>query len=180
MPVISVHLEPPYLLFMGDVGDDGHGKTGQGIAYWRPELCAGQMRLPACEVDLGLPELGVEEAVGSETLDLLKTYELALQQDAQIRAAEALRSADRETQSQALAELLPSIQANAESNDVRQESSSNFSNGTTQFDDEGFGVSARQPLFNWGRWMRYKQAQRIAALTRDLYSFFIIYIYSCL
>lgn len=65
MPITPVYLEPPYLLFMGDVGDDGHGKTGQGIAYWRPELCAGQMRLPACEVDLGLPELGVEEAVGS-------------------------------------------------------------------------------------------------------------------
>ena len=63
MAVTSVSLEPPYLLFMADVADDGHGKTGQGIAYWRPELCAGQMRLPGCEIDLGIPELSVEEAV---------------------------------------------------------------------------------------------------------------------
>jgi uncharacterized NAD-dependent epimerase/dehydratase family protein len=65
MTVKTLRLEPPYLLFMGAVPDDGHGKTGQGIAFWRPELCAGQMRLAGCEVDLGLPELGVEEAVGA-------------------------------------------------------------------------------------------------------------------
>ncbi len=59
----SIRLEPPYLLFLGAVADDGHGKTGQGIAFWRPDLCAGQMRLPGCEIDLGLPELGVEQAV---------------------------------------------------------------------------------------------------------------------
>ncbi|MDX1498249.1 MAG: DUF1611 domain-containing protein [Woeseiaceae bacterium] len=61
----TVRLEAPYLLFMGAVADDGHGKTGQGIAYWRPELCAGQMRLPGCEVDLGLPELDVEGAAAA-------------------------------------------------------------------------------------------------------------------
>ena len=48
---------------MGDVPDDHHGKTGHGIAYWRPEKCAGQMRLPDCPVDVGLPELDVEAAV---------------------------------------------------------------------------------------------------------------------
>jgi len=50
---------------MGDVGDDGHAKTGHGIAYWRPELCAGQMRLPGCAVDMGLPELDVGAAVAA-------------------------------------------------------------------------------------------------------------------
>ncbi len=62
MPLKKIRLQPPYLLFMGDVPDDGHAKTGHGIAYWRPELCAGQMRLPGCPVDMGLPELSVEEA----------------------------------------------------------------------------------------------------------------------
>jgi len=60
-----IQIEAPYLLFIGDVGDDGHAKTGHGIAYWRPELCAGQMRLPGCQVDLGLPELSVEQAVAA-------------------------------------------------------------------------------------------------------------------
>ena len=65
MTLKTVSLEPPYLLFLGSVGDDGHGKTGQGIAHWRPELCAGQMRLPGCGIDLGLPELGVDEAIAA-------------------------------------------------------------------------------------------------------------------
>jgi uncharacterized NAD-dependent epimerase/dehydratase family protein len=63
MNLISVRLEPPYLLYMGDTPDDDHAKTGHGIAHWRPELCAGQMRLPGCPVDLGLPDMSVADAV---------------------------------------------------------------------------------------------------------------------
>lgn len=48
---------------MGDVPDDHHAKTGHGIAYWRPEKCAGQMRLDGCPVDVGLPEMDVASAV---------------------------------------------------------------------------------------------------------------------
>ncbi len=62
-PLTTVRLEPPYLLYLGDCPDDHHAKTGAGIAYWRPDNCAGQMRLPECPVDLGLPELGVAEVV---------------------------------------------------------------------------------------------------------------------
>ena len=63
MQLTSVRLEPPYLLYLGDTPDNDHAKTGHGIAYWRPELCAGQMRLPDCPVDLGLPEMSVTSAV---------------------------------------------------------------------------------------------------------------------
>jgi uncharacterized NAD-dependent epimerase/dehydratase family protein len=49
----------PYLLFLGD-GD--RAKTAQGLAFWRPERCAGQIRLPGCTADLGLEEITVEEA----------------------------------------------------------------------------------------------------------------------
>lgn len=59
----TVQLKTPYLLFMGDVPDDHHAKTGHGLAYWRPEKCAGQMRLPGCPVDIGLPEFDVAAAV---------------------------------------------------------------------------------------------------------------------
>ena len=59
----TVSLEPPYLLYLGDVADDDHAKTGHGIAYWRPEFCKGQMRLPDCPVDLGLPEMSVADAI---------------------------------------------------------------------------------------------------------------------
>ena len=63
MSLTTISLEPPFLLYLGDVADDDHAKTGHGLAYWRPERCAGQMRLPGCPVDVGLPEMNVAQAV---------------------------------------------------------------------------------------------------------------------
>ena len=53
----------PYVLFLGDAPDREAGKTAVGIAHWRPEICVGQIRFPECRVDLGLPDIGVEEAI---------------------------------------------------------------------------------------------------------------------
>jgi uncharacterized NAD-dependent epimerase/dehydratase family protein len=60
----------PYLLFLGDAPDIATAKTAAGIRQWRGELCAGQLRLPGCRVDLGLPDLPPREAVsrGIQTL----------------------------------------------------------------------------------------------------------------
>ena len=55
-------IQSPYLLFLGDAPDIATAKTAAGIRQWRPELCAGQLRLPGCRVDLGLPELTPAEA----------------------------------------------------------------------------------------------------------------------
>jgi uncharacterized NAD-dependent epimerase/dehydratase family protein len=57
-----ISLNAPYLIYLGDVPDDHHAKTGAGIAYWRAQLCVGQMRLPSCPVDLGLPEMTTTQA----------------------------------------------------------------------------------------------------------------------
>lgn len=65
MTLTTVRLDHPYLLFMGDVGDDGHAKTGHGIADWAPDKCAGQMRLAGCGVDMGLPEMSVADALSA-------------------------------------------------------------------------------------------------------------------
>ena len=65
MSLTTISLEPPFLLYLGDVKDDDHAKTGHGLAYWRPERCAGQMRFPDCPVDLGLPEMDVAAAVNA-------------------------------------------------------------------------------------------------------------------
>ena len=62
MQITRISLEPPYLIYLGDVPDLHHAKTGAGVAYWRPENCVGQMRLPDCPVDLDLPEMTVQEA----------------------------------------------------------------------------------------------------------------------
>ena len=55
-------LRTPYLLFIGDAPDQLAAKTADGIAFWRPEICKGQMRLPGCQADLRLPDMNVEEA----------------------------------------------------------------------------------------------------------------------
>jgi uncharacterized NAD-dependent epimerase/dehydratase family protein len=55
-------MQPPYLLFLGDVGDQLAAKTAHGILAWRPEWCLGQLRLPGCRADLGLAELSPAEA----------------------------------------------------------------------------------------------------------------------
>lgn len=63
-------LHPPYLLFLGEARDALAAKTAQGLAHWRPGLCKGQLRLPGCKADLGLPDLTVPEAAaqGVKTL----------------------------------------------------------------------------------------------------------------
>jgi len=56
-------IQSPYLLFLGDAPDIATAKTAAGIRQWRPELCVGQLRLPGCRVDLGLPDLTPAQAV---------------------------------------------------------------------------------------------------------------------
>lgn len=60
----------PYLLFLGDVQDQLAAKTAQGVVDWRPEWCDGQLRLPGCKADTGLPEMTIAEAVakGAKTM----------------------------------------------------------------------------------------------------------------
>ncbi|BBL75712.1 N-acetyltransferase DgcN [Methylomagnum ishizawai] len=60
----------PYLLFLGDAADPLAAKTAYGVARWRPEDCVGQLRLPGCQADTGLPELSIEAAaaLGARTL----------------------------------------------------------------------------------------------------------------
>jgi D-glutamate N-acetyltransferase len=52
----------PYLMFLGDVADALAAKTAHGIADWRRDWCLGQLRLPGCRADLGIPDLSVAEA----------------------------------------------------------------------------------------------------------------------
>ena len=63
-------MEKPYLLFLGDAPDQLAAKTATGIADWRPDWCVGQLRLPGCQADTGLQDVGIEEAAqhGARTL----------------------------------------------------------------------------------------------------------------
>ena len=65
-----IQLQRPYLLFLGDAPDQLAAKTAAGVAHWRPDWCSGQLRLPDCNADLGLPEQSLTEAytAGARTL----------------------------------------------------------------------------------------------------------------
>lgn len=58
-----MQIATPYLMFLGDVPDRLAVKTAYGIYDWRPEWCVGQMRMPGCAADLGIPDLTLAEAV---------------------------------------------------------------------------------------------------------------------
>jgi len=58
-------LKPPYLLFLGDAHDPLAAKTAAGVAHWRPEWCVGQLRLPGCKADLGLPDMSIDAAAAA-------------------------------------------------------------------------------------------------------------------
>ena len=110
----------------------------------------------------------------AQPIDLVTAYTLALQHDADIHAAYNQLLSSKEVKPQALAGLLPSINASAISNDIRQESESSFSGGgksTGQFRDESFAVSLRQPLFNWANFTRYKQANKQVSKAEVGYQF---------
>ncbi len=54
--------DSPFIVFFGDIVDEIYGKTGLGLVQWRREGCAGQLRLPGCQVDAGVPDLSVKQA----------------------------------------------------------------------------------------------------------------------
>lgn len=57
---ISIKLQTPYLIFIGDIDSRTYAKTGLGIMQWRKESVAGQLRFPGNTLDLGIPDLSLE------------------------------------------------------------------------------------------------------------------------
>jgi uncharacterized NAD-dependent epimerase/dehydratase family protein len=62
LPATRITLRAPYLVFLADMADRTYAKTGLGVAQWCPDKCIGQLRLPGCTVDAGLPDMDVATA----------------------------------------------------------------------------------------------------------------------
>ncbi|MET0309973.1 MAG: DUF1611 domain-containing protein [Sphingomonas sp.] len=58
----AVQIPSPYLLFLGDITEDGYAKTAFGLRDWAPEKCLGELALPTARVTAGLPALRPAEA----------------------------------------------------------------------------------------------------------------------
>src|ERR1700689_2822774 len=106
--------------------------------------------------------------------DLLAVYQRALQNDPQLREAEATRLASLESKPQAIAALLPQISG---SGTISQEKDKGQSNQTEEVQANGenfvesfpfngrvdttthkYGVDLSQNLFNWNNWVALKRA----------------------
>lgn len=70
-PVPVRALPRPYLVFVGDEQHRSVAKTGAGVCYWAPEACAGQWRLSAEAIDLGLVDMAPAEAASAGAKSLL-------------------------------------------------------------------------------------------------------------
>ena len=69
--ITTVQLRAPYLILIGEEGDATYAKTGLGIAQWRPNLVAGQLRFPGCTLDLGVPDMTIQEAADAGVRSLV-------------------------------------------------------------------------------------------------------------
>jgi uncharacterized NAD-dependent epimerase/dehydratase family protein len=58
-------IEHPYLMFLGDAPDQLAAKTASGIVHWRRDWCLGQLQLPGCNADLGLPDMDIAAAAAA-------------------------------------------------------------------------------------------------------------------
>ncbi len=94
---------------------------------------------------------------------LLDVYELALKNDAQLKADRAKYEAGIENRTIARANLLPQINAAAQISQVDTDSTSgdndNFKN---DYDSKGWDISLSQPLFNMSYWYTYKQGAKLS------------------
>ena len=112
------------------------------------------------------------------SLDLARAYALAVEQDAQIRAARAAADAGRERLPQARAQLLPSVSAQAARARNNLETTSpdflgNAQTTTQDYNSSSQSLSLRQPLIRPGLWAQYRQAGHVvqeaeAQLARDM------------
>ncbi|QEY12471.1 TolC family outer membrane protein [Cellvibrio sp. KY-YJ-3] len=95
---------------------------------------------------------------------LLDVYELALQNDAQLKADRAKYEAGLENKTIARSNLLPQINANAQISNSDIETTDNLTNTSLKNDTDGksWEVSLSQPLFNMSYWYSYKQGGKLS------------------
>lgn len=110
---------------------------------------------------------------------LADIYELALQNDAQLRAAEASYKALRESKAQGRSALLPQIVASGDytETDVDAEQTQfdetlgfvSFA-GTSETDRKAYGISLQQNIFNLPAWFSFKQGKELSKQAKAQFS----------
>lgn len=95
--------------------------------------------------------------------DLLEIYELSLQNDPRILAAEYAYQSAQERIPQAKSELLPFVFADYQHVQTNQriKSSDNavFAVGRNDYSSDTYGITLKQPIYNYSSWANLKQAR---------------------
>lgn len=95
---------------------------------------------------------------------LLDVYELAAQNDAQLKADKAKYEAGLANKTIGRSGLLPQINAKAQYTNSDQDTINNLNNSTLgdDTDNTGWDLSLTQPLFNMSSWYSYKQGVKLS------------------
>ncbi|UZJ43187.1 TolC family outer membrane protein [Marinimicrobium sp. C6131] len=112
---------------------------------------------------LGLMALVPFTASANSLLDI---YELALENDAQLKADEAAYEAGLENRTLGRAGLLPQIDARVYYSDSNQDTTDNMEDVTqeTERENSGWEISLNQPLFNMAAWYNYQRGGTLSEL----------------
>lgn len=112
---------------------------------------------------LGLMALVPFTASANSLLDI---YELALENDAQLKADEAAYEAGLENRTLGRSGLLPQIDARVYYTDSSQDATDNTENVTreTERESSGWEISLSQPLFNMAAWYNYQRGGTLSEL----------------
>lgn len=127
------------------------------------------MRLPACLIGLVLALPGAVQAN-----DLIRVYDLAVQNDASFRAARYARDAAVEARPQARAALLPQINGSYDYGYSDSSGSVDQGGGVTRQignygTDETLSVSLSQSVFSLANWQTLRQSSEQVALAQAVY-----------
>jgi outer membrane protein/protease secretion system outer membrane protein len=99
-------------------------------------------------------------AVPAAAIDLLRSYELALVNDGQLKVARARADGGREVLPQAVSQLLPNIQIQGAYGYTNQDKSLNgIPEPSLHYPSQSSGITLRQPLFRMYQWTQVDQAK---------------------
>jgi len=109
-------------------------------------------------------------SASSYALDLVDSYQLAIQNDPLLKQAYFKQYSVGETKAQSIANMLPTISATAKSSRDRINSKKdNYQRaGTQNYWNHAFSVNLTQPVFHWDHWIQLNQSSnRIAKAEAD-------------
>lgn len=106
---------------------------------------------------------GAITTVTAQGATLEEIYNLSVENDPQLGAAQAVFLSQNEVLAQSRALIMPNVAIRGQSSDNRRVLPTNPSTPTSRFNDHGWQAIINQPLFRLDSWYRFKQAKNVQA-----------------